>query len=422
MNNSSTVDISKRKVPFFMSCYYIICMLYSLHAWMFWHIDNTIITLAIFAMSVFVHLIYSKFYSYKNKVVVFFLILAVLMGTHGNTNAYIFNVSNLFPFMSFVFLIDDYKFRIYSVWRNVFCVIISISLICYILVVADVGIPYIPDFYGDITGDDYYLARNYFLLIQLENIYTHIALARFQSIFLEPGYLACLIVMMFYIDGFKFKNRKSNIILFIAFLLTFSIAGYLLFVVFYLIRTMKYRRYKILPIIAVSCLIFVVFCIGTYYNGGDNEVNERVLSRLQYDSDRGTIKGYNRTTEDFDAYFDKFILSSEAIMGDSQGYERLFRGGGANVGIKYYIVLYGLLGLLAYCMFLYSPFLGKVKRKYSTLSFMLLWFVIFARGNYVMWMNAFLITYIYGLGAIENERNALQNKQLYEITQIRGKN
>lgn len=411
MNDYKTDNIFKRKIPILMSCYYIVCMLYSLHAYMFWHIDNTIITLVIFAMSVGVHLFYSKYYSYRNKKVALFLIFAVLMGTHGNMNNYIFNVINVFPFMSFLFLTDTYKYRVFYVWRNVFLVIISISLVCYILVIAGVSVPYIMDFYGDTSGNDYYVARNYFILIQLSSKYTDSLFERFQSIFLEPGYLACLLVMIFYIDKFKFKEHKGNIILFIAFLLTFSIAGYLLFVVFYMIRKMKDSKYKILSIVGVSCLVSGVYLYGTLYNGGDNEVNRQVIERLQYDSERGTIEGYNRTTEAFDAYFDDFIFSSKVIMGDYQGYERLFKGGGPNVGIKYYIVVYGLLGLLAYCLFLYSPFCGMVKKNYFTLSFMLLWFIIFARGNYVMWMNAFLIIYIFGLISIENERNTLRNKK-----------
>lgn len=395
------------KAPFLMSCYYIICMLYSLHAYMFWHVDNTIITLTVFALTFCIHLFYARYYSYRYKNVAVFAILAVLFGTHGNMNGYIFNIINIFPFLSFFFLIDNYKYSVFASWRKVFCAIIAVSLVCYLMVLAGVSIPYTVDFYGDMTSDSYYLARNYFVLIQLSSRFTDIAFERFQSIFLEPGYLACLIVMMFYIDKFKFKERKSNIILLIALLLTFSIAGYLLFVAFYMIRTMKGSKYKILSIIGVLFLALGVYLYGTYYNEGDNEVNTQVLKRLQYDGERGAIEGYNRTTEEFDAYFDDFIFSNKVVMGDYQGYERLFASGGPNVGIKYYIVVYGLLGLLAYCLFLYSPFYRAVKKNYLTLSFMLLWFVIFVRGNYVMWMNGFLITYIFGLIAIEDEQNAL---------------
>lgn len=396
-------SISKRNKPLFMLCYYIICMLYSLHAYMFWHIDNVIITLTILTATICVHIVYSKYYSYDGKHIAFCLLVAVLMGTHGNMNNYIFNIINLFPFISFLFLKEEQKYCVFYSWRRIFIVIVAISLVCYIFIHLGISLPYTIDFYGDLTGNHYYVARNYFLLIQLQSIYTDIALERFQSIFLEPGYLACLIVMMFYIDNFKFKGRKSNIILFVALILTFSIAGYLLFVLFYMIRIMKNNRYKILSIVGVSSLILGVYLYGMYYNDGNNEVNTQILGRLQYDNERGTIEGYNRTTEVFDAYFDNFILSSKVIMGDYQGYERLFAFGGPNVGIKYYIVVYGLLGLLSYCLFLYSPFFRTIRRSYFTLAFMLLWFVIFARGNYVMWMNAFLITYIFGLIVVEKE-------------------
>lgn len=370
---------------------------------MFWHIDNTVLTLIIVSATILVHIFYAKFYLYKNMNVALFAILAVLLGTHGNINGYLFNVVNIFPFLSFLFLKDNYKYSVFFSWRKVFNIIIAVSLICYIMVTIGVNLPYMMDFYGDTTSDSYYLVKNYFVFVQLSSSFTEIPLERFLSIFLEPGYLACLIVMIFFIDGFKFKENKSNYILLTALLLTFSIAGYTLFVVFYMIRRMKNSKYRLRAILGVACLVCAIYLYGTLYNGGDNDINNQVLARFQYDDQRGTIEGYNRTTEAFDVYFNKFISSSSVFMGDPISYNRLFGDGGANVGMKYYIMVYGLAGLFAYCLFLFSPFIRLIKKSYLTLSFMLLWFIIFARGNFVMWMDAFLITYIFGLIAIEDE-------------------
>lgn len=404
MRNYYAKNIKKNiRVPFLMLCYYVTCMLYSLHAYMFWHIDNTVLTLIIVSATILVHIFYAKFYLYKNMNIALFAILAVLLGTHGNINGYFFNVVNIFPFLSYLFLKDNYKYSVFFSWRKVFNIIIAVSLICYIMVTIGVNLPYMMDFYGDTTSDSYYLVKNYFVFVQLSSSFTEIPLERFLSIFLEPGYLACLIVMIFFIDGFKFKENKSNCILLTALLLTFSIAGYILFVIFYLIRKMKDSKYRLLSILGVLGLVCAIYLYGTFYNGGDNEINNQVLARFQYDEQRGTLEGYNRTTEAFDAYFNKFISSSSVFVGDPISYNRLFQGGGANVGIKYYIMVYGLLGLFAYCLFLYSPFVKIIKKSYLTLSFMLLWFIIFARGNFVMWMSAFLITYVFGLISIQGE-------------------
>ena len=404
MRNYYAKNIKKNiRVPFLMLCYYVTCMLYSLHAYMFWHIDNTVLTLIIVSATILVHIFYAKFYLYKNMNIALFAILAVLLGTHGNINGYFLNVVNIFPFLSFLFLKDNYKYSVFFSWRKVFNIIIAVSLICYIMVTIGVNFPYMMDFYGDTTSDSYYLVKNYFVFVQLSSSFTEIPLERFLSIFLEPGYLACLIVMIFFIDGFKFKKHKSNFVLLAALILTFSIAGYILFVIFYLIRKMKDSKYRLLSILGVLGLVCAIYLYGTFYNGGDNEINNQVLARFQYDEQRGTLAGYNRTTEAFDAYFNKFISSSSVFVGDPKSYNRLFQGGGANVGIKYYIMVYGLLGLFAYCLFLYSPFVKVIKKSYLTLSFMLLWFIIFARGNFVMWMSAFLITYVFGLISIQGE-------------------
>lgn len=388
-------------------------MLYSLHAYMFWHIDNTIITIAIFVMTVLIHLFYSKYYSFKSRWnIVFFAVLAVLFGTHGNFNNYIFNVINLFPFLSFVFLKDKIKQSVFDSWRKAFCVIITISLGWYSLVViAGVELPFIMDFYGDLTADSYYIAKNYIGFIQLVSFYSGIELERFQSIFLEPGYLACLIVMCFFIDGFEFKQRKSNVILLIALILTFSVAGYLLFVAFFVAYKVKNSRYNVASIsgMVVAASLFVLF--ASVYNGGDNQLKKQVIDRFQYDSDRGTIEGYNRTTEDFDEYFTNFIIGPDVLKGNVKDYQMRFADQAApNVGIKYYIVVYGLIGLLSYLVLLLSFFIRMVKKSYLTISYFALWFIIFARGNFVMWMTGFLITYVYGLIYL-NEKSINRNNE-----------
>lgn len=393
------------KIPFLLSSYYIVSMLYSLHAYMFWHIDNTILAFVILSLTLIIHFLYTNFFGYQCKMIALLAIVAVLFGTHGNVNGYVFNVINLFPFLSFLFLYDEYKYSVFALWRKAFWVVILFSLIAYLIALAGVNLPYFPDFYGDINKSSYYLMYNYVFFVEAKSIYTGVVSDRFCSIFLEPGYLACLIVMLFFIDGFKFKERKSNYVLFIALLFTFSVAGYLLFIVFYMIRVMKNSRYLLVSIVGLFTLISSIYLYGTFYNDGDNDINHRVLERLEYDEKRGTVEGYNRTTKEFDAYFDEFFFSSKVLMGDVDEYNVKFAKGGPNVGIKYYISVYGLLGLFSYVLFLFSPIGVLVRKSYFSLSFLGLWLIIFARGNFVMWMSAFLITYIYGLYALNIQDN-----------------
>ena len=397
MSNYFNNRLTGVKTPFLMSLYYILCMLYSLHAHIFWHVDNTVITLAILLFTVVIHFFHAKYYTYEYFGIAVFAIIAVILGTKGNLNGYLFNVISIIPFLSFVFLKKEYKYGVFNAWRTVFCVIIGVSLFFYLLILAQVELPYTIDYYGDVNSDSFYSARNYFVLVQLSNWYTDIALDRFQSIFLEPGYLACLIAMMLFIDGYSFRKRKSNLLLLIALFLTFSLAGFLLFTVFYLVRVLKNSKYRFVSMTGLILLIFSIYVYGTNHNGGDNLINQFILERLQYDSDRGTIEGYNRTTEAFDEYFSEFIFTPSVVLGDAKVFESRFAGDGANVGIKYYIVVYGLVGLFSYILFLLSPFFKMVRKTYLTSALFVLWFIIFARGNFVMWMSAFLITYIYGL-------------------------
>lgn len=53
---------------------------------------------------------------------------------------------------------------------------------------------------------------------------------------------------------------------------------------------------------------------GISYNGGRNVLNEKILSRLQYDEDKG-ISGNNRTSHLADAYFEQYTNNGQILFG-----------------------------------------------------------------------------------------------------------
>lgn len=387
------------KLPISLSLYYVLCMLYSLHAYFFWHVDQRLFLVAVPLLAVVTYFLNRPYFGKMPISIILYGCVAAVLGTRGNLFGYLSAIVMLAPIFSFVCLRSDYQQYFFHLFKNVFTLIVAISLIGWLINVT-IGLPYVPDFYGDQDSDGWYYCQNHFVFIELYESSLMDTMHRFQSIFLEPGYVACLIVMILYIDGMNLKQLGS-IILLVALILTYSVAGYILFVMMVLLSAYKKGRHSLLRIIPFAILLGGIYLYGEYYNNGDNEINKRVISRLEYDESRGTVSGYNRTQEAFDSYFDSFVSSPEVFFGNREQYNRLFKDD-INVGWKYYIANYGIVALLLYLLFLYSP-ITQGRKQYECFCLFILMSVIFARGNYAMWMSGLLITYMSGMNCLMNK-------------------
>ena len=88
--------------------------------------------------------------------------------------------------------------------------------------------------------------------------------------------------MLLFLNGVSLR-KWQNIVFLIATILSLSLAAYGLLVggiVLYLITKSKRGYLKIIPYIVGLAGLVVFF---TEYNGGDNPVNEKILSRLVFE-------------------------------------------------------------------------------------------------------------------------------------------
>lgn len=306
-------------------------------------------------------------------------------------------------------LISDKNCSDHLQWiKKYIAILLFPGLIIHILYIIS-PFPSIPIQYGNSMT---YIFYNYIFNIEVMSPWIETSY-RFQSVFLEPGYLGTLLCFLLYADRYNFKDKYTKILL-IALVFSFSLAGYIISFMGYLL----YKRnvgINFTRIVGVFVLLIAFCLVASTYKNGDNVFNERIISRLRFDKEKG-IQGNNRNGYTTDYYFNRvltsdkifFGLSNEEISqinGDDDGYadeENKLHG----AGFKLFVVVYGILPVLFYFLFyLLTASQCGYHRRYS-LGFFFLILLTFIQASYP---NSFcwLIPFILGI----NNRTPLQRRQ-----------
>lgn len=147
-------------------------------------------------------------------------------------------------------------------------------------------------------------------------------------------------------------------------------------------------------------LLIILFSIGgiigvalDYVKIENSVFDQYILGRLQISDSRG-IAGNNRTSEDFDFYYDRLSGTNTILYGVGLDlYKREFQGG--NAGYKVFIVQYGYIGLILTFLF-YFLYMLRHKSRLLLILFFLYGLSFFQRA-YPFW-EAWLIPYICSMG------------------------
>lgn len=243
-----------------------------------------------------------------------------------------------------------------------------------------------------------YVYFNYFILIK--NIVMEDYQIRFCSIFLEPGYLGTLLSFLLYVGKFDFKKRY-NVILLLALVLTISLAGYVITAIGWIFTKLQEGK-SIKRLVQIFAVLGIVYWGGITYNGGNNIFNDNILSRLQYDEDKG-ISGNNRTSHLADAYFEQYTKSGQILFGVGYQTIRRINGGttkGADfndqirgAGYKIFLMTNGLVQALI-VLWGYIYIMRKSNRKYSV-CFLALIILTFVQASYPL-SPSWLIPFVFG--------------------------
>lgn len=249
--------------------------------------------------------------------------------------------------------------------------------------------------YGNIDINQTYTFMNYgFMLVRLweaEDI-------RFTSVFLEPGYLGSLVSFMLYAGNYNFK-KWYNIVLLVCLILSFSLAGYLVSFIGYILFLLSARK-SVKKILGFGIIICFVFWGSQSYNNGNNMMNDLILSRLQYDKEKG-LTGNDRSSETSDYIFSRVIASGNIFFGDTSIKNM------TGAGYKVFIVNKGLIPALLFLIFYYSIASNREKYGYSKY-FVLLIVLTFLQAAYPA-SYSWIVPFLLGINKREEYENSICN-------------
>ena len=259
--------------------------------------------------------------------------------------------------------------------------------------------------YGEdifLRNPNYCIRENYIFYMYAPNYYG----IRFNGPFVEPGHLGMISAFLLFCNKFDF-SKKHNIINFVALIFSFSLAGYVLaFISYIMIRfymgLLEPRKF----IIYFFSFFLVMFF--SYQLTKDNVLfQELIINRLEVDDERG-FSGNNRTSIEMKEYYDHMWESEDIgliISGlDKQDWNDLVEseGGFTGTGIIVAMVRRGLLGIMAMMLF-YIVFLSFSRdKRFAFMAFVFV-FLMFCQRTYPFWFS-WIICYAYGITLFEYEK------------------
>lgn len=230
-------------------------------------------------------------------------------------------------------------------------------------------LPGIPIQMGDDDNLNYYFYNYFFLLNRIE-----LESTRFQSIFLEPGYLGTMLAFLLYANKYKWK-QWYNWMLLLGLILSQSLAGYITLLVGYILYLyqMKTSARKLLFLLAA---IFVFFYFIPQINKGDNNINHNIIERFtDKNNNKYVLLDDLRVSYDTDRIFSNLISSGNLFFGD------INKTKVEGAGYKVFIIRYGLVAAIIYFFFYFQLSTFTRNKKYGK-GFLLLVVLTFFQAAY----------------------------------------
>lgn len=298
----------------------------------------------------------------------------------GNINAFIGNIFHIILFLS-LFMADKKALFDLSTWlsKGMACLLL-VSIPFYLLFLMGVSLPSVNVQY---ENGLYSYSNYFFFLLDDRSIFVF---PRFHSVFLEPGHLGTATVLLLFAQCGHWK-KWYNIVLWIATVMTFSLAAYVLSVVIVFLNLWMHGRRVFRGVCIALCLAGAGVAGAVLYNDGDNLVYNLILLRLEV-NDEGELSGDNRVEGWFEDEYESYLDSSDIVFG--RDYDYSISG---NSGYRVFIYEYGLVGLFLALVF-YLSFLLRTPDRRILLSVALVAFLCFWVRGYPLWYSVFIPFYI----------------------------
>jgi len=355
--------------------WFFILFIFSMYPWFSWNINSVVISIITVLLS-------ALFLNKKNYIgkpytlsLILFFIFFLWQARRLNLFGIIESICLFFSIAVLFCLREEYKYDLIRFITKWFSIIVGVSLFFYILYLLGFPLPYTYSQMGDSSNYEF---DNYFFFLAKD------ISMRFRGPFLEPGHMTMGIAPILFINKYDFKNPYV-VVLSLAQLFSMSLAGIILFFLGYILIALSRNKGVKQKILSITPLFLIVLIAGAliWYAYGRDSVEEMFLARLVYDSDLGTIAGYNRTTEYFDHLYNQVMSSSHRWVGVELT-DQDFEGGVA--GYKRFFVENGLISAFLIIVAYFSVAFKSGNRNKKLASMLLLVLILLLSQNaYPLW-------------------------------------
>lgn len=359
-----------------------LCIIYSMQIWIA-KIGNLFIN-NIPYLFLFISIFYTNLWDVRAKKIFLSLLFLIAWILTRDYETDIFQIRSTLPIILVILLKTDYYDKLLQSLTKMFAIILLPAIILHLLIMI-IPLPPIGGLFYDPLYGYYY---NYIFNIHSLSVYSD----RFNACFCEPGHLGMIMSFILYVNEYNIKKWPVLVCL-TALILAFSLAGYVLAFIGWIIFAFSKKSVgKVIKfLLGVLLSTAVIYNIAINYNNGKNYLNEKIISRLQYDEEKG-ISGNNRTTLYTDSYFED-AKQTDLFWGlrSSKTMEN-FEIQGA--GYKIFIIEFGLSSVIVTFIlyFIITQAAPTNRRKYCY-GLLVLYIIAFIQRAYPYWA-AWLVPYM----------------------------
>lgn len=366
----------------------LLYFLQSLYAWFLWGdlMKSGVILLCFFCCGA--HRIINKELYHGNSIKILIIASLFLVLFNSIIGEGFFSLARAI-FQTIIFydilcLKSTVKKELFEIYAIFFGWLSLVSIIGWILFLIGVPLPHshlVDNVYG-------YVYENYYLFLYND----HLMYPRFCCIFLEPGQYAMIAVVILHLKEFRLKGIPL-IAIFVSLLFTLSLAGYIIMAIslfYYYFRPEHIWKFAL--IVGAVVFLFNHFRTETI---GENAINDKIIERLIIND--GEMAGNNRNSEDYIAFYNRFLKSNQVLFGDrGQSMKNKWEGG--NAGYRVYIVTNGIVGTFFTFLVFYLLYLESKKRKGAWV-LLLIEVLLFIQASVPFWFCVFSL-YVFGLASL----------------------
>ena len=326
---------------------------------------------------------YNNSHIYNKELVFVFAIVSIYAMVGGTENRMI----NFVPLVSILFLAlkPNQQLRIFDIFVTILSIVYAIGLASYMLKILDMNIQLSTAISPNTSKFPYSV---YFGHIEESgfNVY------RFSSIFDEPGVVGTLNGLLLSVIGIS-KNNIRSIIILLTGLISFSLAFYVILIL-YLILNFNFKQS-----IAIGLII-----LGLGIVTGD-KLNSLIKSRLLIED--WQLAGDNRTSAVFDSYFHYFLKSGgkDLIFGKGPGSFFHIKEAEGVATYKIVIIDYGIIGVSLMLLFYLLCVFRENNSRLGWFYFLILLLCFYQRPEVLYY--PYVVVFVGGLRYLKEENIVL---------------